>query len=200
MKLKKLFSACCAVLCVVCLCSAPVYADTDGTELQVAEKSVLEIQLGSNWSGVEFQLKTDVGMYPGIIPVGEDGVLRLEIGGSNTYTLSCLNSSVAIPEDNRKSAASEVPVTEAPDEAAVPDTESERLNQEQMVPSKSETPSEPNAASENIIAGIPLKHIILFGGGLVLAVGGLIAIRIVSKHRGEGRRDDYDDEYDEDDE
>ena len=61
---------------------------TDGTEMQVLQPQQLEIQLGSNWAGVEFQLKTDAGLYPGTISVGEDGVLRLEIGGSSTYTLT----------------------------------------------------------------------------------------------------------------
>ena len=36
---------------------------TDGTELQVAEPASLEIQLGAEWAGVEFDLKTDGGMY-----------------------------------------------------------------------------------------------------------------------------------------
>ena len=31
--------------------------DTDGTELQVAQPVVLQIQLGQQWSGTEFQLK-----------------------------------------------------------------------------------------------------------------------------------------------
>ena len=38
---------------------------TDGTEMQVLQPQQLEIQLGSNWAGVEFQLKTDAGLYPG---------------------------------------------------------------------------------------------------------------------------------------
>ena len=36
---------------------------TDGTELQVAEPASLEIQLGAEWAGVEFELKTDAGLY-----------------------------------------------------------------------------------------------------------------------------------------
>ena len=59
---------------------------TDGTELQVAEPASLEIQLGADWTGVEFELKTDAGVYPGDVIVGEDGVLRLEIGGSKSQT------------------------------------------------------------------------------------------------------------------
>lgn len=62
---------------------------TDGTELQVAEPASLEIQLGADWAGVEFELKTDAGMYPGDVVVGDDGVLRLEIGGSKSYSFDC---------------------------------------------------------------------------------------------------------------
>ena len=53
---------------------------TDGTELQVADPASLEIQRGADCAGVEFELKTDAGMYPGDVVVGDDGVLRLEIG------------------------------------------------------------------------------------------------------------------------
>lgn len=74
---------------------------TDGTEMQVLQPQQLEIQLGSNWAGVEFQLKTDAGLYPGTISVGEDGVLRLEIGGSSTYTLTCLNLRKLLPRGKR---------------------------------------------------------------------------------------------------
>ena len=54
----------------------------------------LEIQLGEAWAGVEFELKTDAGMYPGVIIVGEDGVLRLEIGGSENYTQTMMATSI----------------------------------------------------------------------------------------------------------
>ena len=63
-----------ALLCCILMCTGVVYAtgdDTDGTELQVAQPVILEVQLGPQWAGVEFQLKTDVGLYPGTnIPVG----------------------------------------------------------------------------------------------------------------------------------
>lgn len=200
MKLKRLLSVVCAVLCMACLCIAPVYADTDGTEMNVAEASKLEIQLGPEWVGVEFQLKTDVGMYPDVIPVGEDGVLRLEIGGSSTYILSCLNSSVAIPEVNEDGTAAEVPsegdaVTEAPVEDAAPDVEQAPVEQPDAEAPDESAPD----VEENTVAGIPVKHLVLFGGGLVLAVGGLIAIRFVSNRRKEGGNGYYDDdEYDDD--
>ena len=70
---------------------------TDGSELQIVTPEQLEIQLGPDWAGVEFRLRTDAGMYPGMIPVGDDGVLRLEIGGSSCYQLTCTGSAVPIP-------------------------------------------------------------------------------------------------------
>lgn len=71
-----------ALMCCMLLSAGIVYADTDGTELQVSQPMTLELQLGPQWAGVEFQLKTDAGLYPGTIIVGEDGVLRTELGGS----------------------------------------------------------------------------------------------------------------------
>lgn len=103
---------------------------TDGTELQVAEPASLEIQLGEEWAGVEFELKTDAGMYPGDVVVGDDGVLRLEIGGSKSYILTCMNSSVAVPDPEQAPAT-----TEESSESSVEKTE--------------------NTSAENTVAGIP---------------------------------------------
>lgn len=182
-----------AAVCVFALMAAPVYADTDGTELQVADASKLEIQLGTAWSGVEFQLRTDVGIYPNTIAVGEDGVLRLEIGGSSVYTLTCLNSAVAVPEANE--AATEE--TSMPDGEIISAPEQSGIATEADPPSE-ETEMQTEREDANNIAGIPIMHIVLFGGGLLLAVGGLVAIHVVNRRREE--RDAYDDDYYEDDE
>lgn len=40
------------------------FADTDGTELQVIKAETLEVQLGEEWAGVQFQLMTDAGILP----------------------------------------------------------------------------------------------------------------------------------------
>ena len=93
-----------SLICILCIPATPIYAEpqgTDGTEMQVIEPEKLEIQLGADWAGVEFQLKTDSGMYPGTIAVGEDGVLRMELGGSKSYVLTCMNSSVSLPQQRR---------------------------------------------------------------------------------------------------
>lgn len=113
-----------ALLCCILMCTGVVYAtgdDTDGTELQVAQSVILEVQLGPQWAGVEFQLKTDAGLYPGTIAVGQ--------------------------------------------------------------------------------GGIPVMHIILFGGGLLLAAGALVAMRFIRNRRPTERSPyDPDDEDDDEDE
>ena len=145
-KFKKLITSFGTALCALCRCIAPVYADTDGTELQVTEASTLEIQLGADWVGVEFQLKTDVGMYPDTISVGDDGVLRLEIGGSSTYTLSCLNSSVAVPKAPTEGTEVEVQPTEPPVFDEEPDNvpDAEQISSEQPDPETLDAESEPD--------------------------------------------------------
>lgn len=161
---------------------------TDGTEMQVLQPQQLEIQLGSNWAGVEFQLKTDAGLYPGTISVGEDGVLRLEIGGSSTYTLTCLNSSAPVPDVAQAPAPGEADSKDITSSA--PETESEG-GAEQL---SSSTEKSTNEDATNTIAGIPVLHIALFGGGLLIAVAALIGMRISS------RRHAVDADYDEEEE
>ncbi len=188
-KIKKILFACSLIACLFGLSGIPVSADTDGTELNVLEPSKLEIQLGYDWSGVQFQLKTDVGVYPEEIEVGEDGVLRLEIGGSSTYVLTCLNSKLAAPSPGQ---IDSIPVSEDSDDA-------------EMIPSESKTAKESTAegVGEDVealkektgtVAGIPITHLLLFGGGLLVSVGTLIAIRVISNKK----RDLY--EYDDDEE
>lgn len=153
---------CVAMLCILCF-PVQVLAETQqGTtsdELQLMEAEKLEIQLGTEWAGVEFQLKTDAGLYPGTVKVGQDGVLRMEIGGSKSYILTCMNSAVKVPE-----------VTQAP---ATTETDSEQNN------------SETDSAEEGsaTVAGIPVLHIVPFAGGMVVAIGALIAMHVVKRRR-----------------
>lgn len=145
---------------------------TDGTELQVAEPASLEIQLGTDWAGVEFELKTDAGVYPGDVIVGEDGVLRLEIGGSKSYILTCMSSSVAVPDPEQAPAT-----TEESSESSAEETETA-------------------AAEENTIAGIPTMHLILFGGGMVIAIGTLVGLYVVKRRKQSNPQYQDDDEED----
>ena len=163
-----------AMLCVLCFpvqVMAETQQGTNGDELQLMEAQKLEIQLGAEWVGVEFQLKTDAGLYPGTVVVGQDGVLRMEIGGSKSYILTCMNSAITVPEP-----------TQAP---ATTETDPEESN--------SETDSAEYGSAT--VAGIPVLHIVLFAGGMVVAIGALIAMHVVKRRReSEPAYDDDDDE------
>ena len=161
-----------SLLCILCVPVTPVYAaqqGTDGSELQVVKAEQLEIQLGTSWSGVEFQLKTDAGVYPGTVKVGTDGVLRLEIGGSSQYILTCMNSSTSLPE---------------------PEDTADSTDRTQA-PATTEQSPESNEKAES---GIPTLHIILFAGGMVIAIGTLIVMQILKKKRENKAPDDEEDE------
>lgn len=178
MKKRKAFAAMLAVM-AMSLMALNAHADTDGTELQVAEPSQLTIQLGSDWAGVEFQLRTDSGVYSGTVVVDKSGVLSLEIGGSSTYELSCLGSQQAAP-------------TPEPEPSKAPErgqTETE------PVPTSTDTvaPTPDEAGDDLTVYGIPVIHLAVFGGGLLVAIVLLIALRFSRRRR---RRWD---EYDEDD-
>ena len=195
MKILKCVALVMAMVCILCF---PVPASatsqgTDGTELEVIQPQNLEIQLGESWAGVEFELKTDAGMYPGVITVGEDGVLRLEIGGSENYILSCLNSSVEIPLPGETMPASDETVPA--DESGTEPSDEMNLT---VDPTEGTTLSESEAEAEGdgTVAGIPVAHLALFGGGLLIAIGGLIGIHFYQKKRQSSASDD-DDENDE---
>ena len=99
---KKTGRACLSLLVIVMLMSVlcpAALADTDGTEPQLTQQpDQLILQLGTRWAGVEFELRTDAGVFPAPIVVDGSGVLTMDLGGSKTYTLSCLNSTVPIPD------------------------------------------------------------------------------------------------------
>ena len=192
MKLK-IAKAVALVLAMVCIFCFPVSASataqgTDGTEMEVIQPQNLEIQLGESWAGVEFELKTDAGMYPGVIIVGEDGILRLEIGGSENYILSCLNSSVEIPIPGETA-----PVEEGTEPAVDPSEETDPIAETEKAET---TPSEslPEETQEGTIGGIPVKHLFLFGGGLVLAIGALVGINFYQKRSGKSNNSEEDDD------
>jgi hypothetical protein len=192
---KHLFAGLMATILACALLAAfaagPVYADTDGTELQVAQVQRLEIQLGAQWAGLEFQLKTDAGLYPEPIAVGEDGVLRTEIGGSTTYILSCLNSPVLIPNPTQVSAAAD------PDPEVLENEFSAGTSEPPADQSGTGTPAEPEASGPDEVSGIPIAHIVLFGGGMLLAIGALIVMRLTKKRRAGYGAQSYDNDEDE---
>lgn len=168
-----------AMLCILCfpIPASAVSQGTDGTELQVMKPQNLQIHLGEEWAGIGFELTTDAGKYPGVIPVGEDGVLRLEIGGSENYILSCLNSSSNIPSTGDELQLEEG--SEAPTEA-----------EDGTVPVE----STPEDSKEGNPVEIPVKHMVMFGGGLVLALVALAGIHFGHRKRAAANRDDEDDD------
>ena len=171
---KRLRLALLTVVCLsMCLCTT-AFADTDGTEPKVTQQpDQLVLQLGTRWAGVEFELRTDAGVFPAPIVVDETGVLTMDLGGSTTYTLSCINSTVPIPD---------------PSAEQTPDTQqsSEEVQQ----------PQEQNAATEPA-SGIPIVPLVVFLVGLACGGGGLVALHFTKRRRQEA---DYDVWADEDDE
>ncbi len=160
-------------LCIMCFITAiPVSATpaqgTQGNELQVLQPSSLEIQLGTKWTGVEFMLRTDAGIYPGTVVVSDEGVLKLEIGGSSTYILSCLQSDVPIPEPTFT-----------------------QVSATQDSPSKTEQDVE-LTAEENKTPKWPL---IIFAFGGVTAIVVLVVIHQYEANRKEEQADEDDDDY-----
>ena len=173
------------------------HADTDGTEIQVLQPERLEIQLGTAWAGVEFQLRTDSGLYPDPIPVGEDGVLRLEIGGSSSYILSCMGLSNAIPmvEPENYGELATVEFPETTPEAAESDNPAPP---EVTEPLAEETPAPVQETPHPVktVAGIPVKHVIFFGAGILICVMVLVGLKLAAVNREDDEDEDFDD-YDE---
>ena len=112
-------------------------------------------------------LKTDAGVYPDVISVDNSGVLRLEIGGSKTYLLSCLQSSVAIPEF----IDGQAPVTSDPE------------------------PYDKNDDTEDKKVDIPTAHIIVFALGILVAIAILSYIFISNKKRQIVQNAEEDDDF-----
>lgn len=195
---KKFMKAMSLLLALICIIGVPVQASavsqgTDGTELEVVQPQQLVIQLGESWSGVEFELRTDAGQYPDPIPVGEDGILKLEIGGSDNYILTCLNSSVAIPEPENATAEEST----APEETSGTATDS--------TVDATESATEPTETTEDaqvtepttdegpaMVGDVPVTHIIIFVGGLVLAIALLLFMQRNQKNQQSADADEDD--------
>lgn len=177
------------VLCLSLCLSTTAFADTDGTEPKITQQpDQLVLQLGVRWAGVEFELRTDAGIFPAPVVVDETGVLRMDLGGSTTYTLSCMNSTVPIPD----------PVQEqTPATGQTPGAEQLPAEQQPSVPVEQPPTEEVPQGDEpeQPRSGIPTSHLVLFLGGVVCAVGGLVAMRVLKQRR----QDTYED-WDEDDE
>lgn len=173
---------------------------TDGTEMQVMEAEQLEVQLGKEWAGREFQLKTDAGLYPGTITVGDDGVLRTELGGSKSYILTCMlaggqDDTEQAPATGNDGDAADAAVQEGEMESRSGESASGETEVQQTAPADAGTGSAVKGdGGEKTVAGIPIRHLVLFSVGMAAAVGGLIAIHVAQKQREEYDEEDYDEE------
>jgi len=152
------------------ICAPIAYADTNGSEIQITDQpDQLILQLGPKWAGVEFELKTDAGVFPIPVVVDQTGILKMDLGGSRTYILSSFSSAVAVPE----------PLFETEDPAADPDE------------AQSVEPDFTPAADVNIPNRIPTLHLVVFLGGLAVSATGLILMRVSKRRR---RKYYYDDD------
>ena len=199
--LKYLFLAFTLFFAATFLSPAYAYADTDGSELQVVQPEQLEIQLGIAWAGVEFQLRTDSGLYPNTISVGDDGVLRLEIGGSSSYILSCVGFTNTLPstEPEGYGEAAVIEIVDSTPEPTSPVTgtvSDDTAKSVENPPEESAAPDLPAEAPVRTIAGIPVKHLVLFGAGFFICCTALVVMRISAVRRESADDADFE-EYDE---
>jgi len=169
---KRVLSCITVALALALLLPLSALADTDGNEkTTTSQPDRLVLQLGGEWAGVGFELRTDAGVFPVPVIVDDTGVLRMDLGGSKTYTLSCLSSSVSVPIPQQE--------TEPPD-----------IEPDETIVSPHESDLAPEA-EEN--AGIPLVQLIVFITGLAVAIGGLLLLYIFKKRR---ESYDFEDDYD----
>ena len=189
-------------MCAFLLLSPTVaLADTDGTELLVTDQpDKLVIQLGPAWAGVEFELKTDVGVYPQPIVVSPEGLLTMELGGSKTYTLSAMRSTVPVPvpENDTEESSMDVPASDPSGDGVVSGEDQQpqqKEEAEQPTGSETEEAAQPDGdESGSLIKGIPNMHLFLFAGGLIASIAGLVVMWILKKRKN-SQYDDDDDYY-----
>ena len=201
--------------------SPPAFADTDGSEIQVVSPSYLEVQLGPAFAGTEFQFRTDTGIYPGLIQVGEDGVLRLEIGGSSHYILSCVSTGVTtpgyIPQPEITSPPMSTPYVPdyQPVTQAAPVTQTDPVEQIEPVTQVQSTPLPVQQSPEEYVPvptsyeqpveeivyyeedafpAAPMDYLLILIAGLLVCVAVLICLKLASPKSSDD--DDFDD-YDE---
>lgn len=195
-KIIKAVSVVAAMACLLCFpvkASATAQQGTNGTELEVVQAQQLEIQLGQTWSGVEFQLRTDAGKYPDPIPVGEDGVLRVEIGGSENYLLTCLASQVEVPSPEDLEAQDETVDPDTTTAEGIEETEIETTADTEESQDTTEGTDEPEVTinvtdpdeeqGPAMIGNVPVAHVVIFVGGLVIAIALLVFMQMHQKNR-----------------
>ena len=168
--------------CIFFLPIPTTYAYTDDTEPQIADlPKDLVIHLGPTWAGAEFELQTDMGLFPQPITVNEEGILRMSLGGSATYTLYAITvpSLVAAPV---------IPSAFIPNTEETPEPEPEP----ELEPEDSQQTDTFSATIQQTISDIPAMHLFMFVGGLTICIVALVIMQIMKNRR----VNDYDDDYD----
>lgn len=180
----KLMKCMALILSLVCLLSFPVQASataqgTEGTEQEVVQPQQLEIFLGETWAGVEFQLRTDAGKYPEAIPVGENGILSLEIGGSEHYFLTCQATQVEVPDPEAESdPMDETDLTDAATEETVEDTAAENTENAESTDATETTEVTIDEVPQD---SVPTSAIVIFAFGLLIAIAALVLMQMNQK-------------------
>ena len=202
---RKLLCFAAAFLVGLLLTVIPASADTGESTLQISgEPAKLVIQLGPGWAGTRFELRTDAGMYPEPVVVSANGLLQMDLGGSKTYTLSCLqvtpqSNSAAAPATNAPPAAGTTPAAADPTPATNTATPTTDVDLDAFLAGLTEpgidVPAEQPAPQEEPVSeGVPIKHILIFGGGIIAAIAALIILSRLKKRRADDdEEEDYED-------
>jgi len=199
---RKLLCFAAALLLGLTFVATPARADTGDATLQITDQPAkLILQLGPGWAGTRFELRTDAGMYPQPVVVGNDGVLRMDLGGSKTYTLSCLqaatqSSTAATPASN--AAAGTTPdhagTLPGPDTSATTDVDLDAFLAGLTEPGTEAPVEQPPPREEPAQRIVPVKQILIFGGGIVAAVIALVILSRLKKRRlDDDEEEDYED-------
>ena len=74
MQKRKKIPALLLTLLLMLVLAPAAYADTDANTPQITQQpDQLVLQLGARWAGVEFELRTDAGVFPVPVVVDESG-------------------------------------------------------------------------------------------------------------------------------
>jgi hypothetical protein len=176
--------------------SISAYASTDDNPLQVTDEVwKLEIYLGEEWAGAKFELQTQAGTFPVPVVVSEDGLLRMELGGPDTYSLRLLESENVSSETEDTSSN---PVTSQETDSgrqnsaetfessmSAADSEDPEKNESSVLMSSDIEDGESDAANappQNPNT-IPTLHIIFFVGGLIICIATLVTMSLLKRRR-----------------
>lgn len=91
--MKKVITLILTITVLFCF-TLPVFAEdlpnqgVEGEVIQILEPEILEVRLGKEFANQGFKLKLEYGEFPDTIYADENGVLRLEIGGSSEYIIT----------------------------------------------------------------------------------------------------------------